>query len=123
MTEFPRDAILVVVESRASGELEQAAAGLFGAAAGAGTPVALVLAAPDAGSAAAAEAAALGAAHVLIAETPDPSALGVPGVDALAAAVERVRPDAILMSHSLNGRDLAGRDAARSRAAISADAV
>ena len=123
MTEFPRDAILVVVETRASGELEKAAAGLFGAAAAAGTPVALVLAAPDAGSAAAAEAAGLGAAHVLIAEAPDPSVLGVPGVDALAAAVERVRPDAILISHSLNGRDLAGRYAARSRAAVSVDAV
>ena len=123
MTEFPRDAILVVVEARASGELEKAAAGLFGAAAAVGTPIALVLASPGAGSAAAAEAAALGAAHVLIAETPDPSALGVPGVDALAAAVEQVQPDAILISHSLNGRDLAGRYAARSRAAISADAI
>jgi electron transfer flavoprotein alpha subunit len=49
--------------------------------------------------------------------------LGVPGVDALAAAAEQVQPDAILISHSLNGRDLAGRYAARSRAAISADAV
>ena len=89
MTEFPRDAILVVVEARASGELEKAAAGLFGAAAAVGTPVALVLASPGAGSAAAAEAAALGAARALIAETPDPSVLGVPGVDALAAAADR----------------------------------
>ena len=97
MTEFPRDAILVVVETQASGELEKAAPGLFGAAAAAGTPVALVLAAPGTGSTAAAEAAALGAAHVLIAETPDPSALGVPGVDALAAAAEQVQPDAILI--------------------------
>ena len=123
MTEFPRDAILVVVETQASGELEKAAPGLFGAAAAVGTPIALVLASPGAGSAAAAEAAALGAAHVLIAETPDPSALGVPSVDALAAAAEQVQPDAILISHSLNGRDLAGRYAARSRAAISADAI
>jgi len=123
MTDFPPDAILVVVETRASGDLEKAAAGLFGAAAGVGTPVALVLATADAAGAAAAEAAELGAAHVLIAETPDPSALGVPGADALAAAVERVRPDAILISHSLNGRDLAGRYAARARAAVSVDAV
>ncbi|QYF89142.1 electron transfer flavoprotein subunit alpha/FixB family protein [Arthrobacter sp. PAMC25284] len=123
MTEFPRDAILVVVEARASGELEKAAAGLFGAAAAVGTPVALILAAPDAGGDAAAEAAALGAARVLIAEAPEPSALGVPGVDALAAAAEKVQPDAILISHSLNGRDLAGRYAARSRAAVSVDAI
>src|SRR6478752_3948689 len=123
MTDFPRDAILVVVETLASGELEKAAAGLFGAAAAVGTPIALVLAAPGAGGGAGAEAAELGAAHVLIAETPDASALGVPGVDALAAAAELVQPDAILISHSLNGRDLAGRYAARSRAAISSDAV
>ncbi|KUM33556.1 electron transfer flavoprotein subunit alpha/FixB family protein [Arthrobacter sp. EPSL27] len=123
MTDYPRDAILVVVEAQGSGELEKAAAGLFGAAAAAGTPVALVLAAPGAGSAAAAEAAALGAARVLIAETSDPSVLGVPGVDALSAAAEQVRPDAILLSHSLNGRDLAGRYAARARAAVCVDAV
>ncbi|MGP4033327.1 electron transfer flavoprotein subunit alpha/FixB family protein [Pseudarthrobacter sp. 1C304] len=123
MTDFPRDAILVVVEAQGSGELEKAAAGLFAAAAAAGTPVALVLAAPGAGSAAAAEAAALGAARVLIAETSDPAALGVPGVDALSAAVDQVQPDAILLSHSLNGRDLAGRYAARARAAVCVDAV
>jgi electron transfer flavoprotein alpha subunit len=123
MTEFPRDAILVVVETQASGELERAAAGLLGAAVGVGTPVALVLAPPGAGTQAAAEAAALGAARVLIAEAPDPAALGAWAVDALAAAAERVRPDAVLVSHSLNGRDLAGRYAARSRAAVCADAV
>ncbi len=123
MTEFSRDAILVVVETGPSSELEKAAAGLFGAAAGVGTPVALVLAAPGTGSAAAAEAAALGAAQVLIAEAQDPSALGVPAVDALSAAAEQVQPDAILISHSLNGRDLAGRYAARSRTAVCVDAV
>ncbi|WP_026555131.1 electron transfer flavoprotein subunit alpha/FixB family protein [Arthrobacter sp. 35W] len=123
MTDFPRDAILVVLETSASGVLEDAAPGLLGAAAAAGTPVALVLAAPGAGGSAATEAAALGAAQVLIAESADPAALGVPGVDALAAAAERVRPDAILISHSLNGRDLAGRYAVRSRSAVSADAI
>jgi electron transfer flavoprotein alpha subunit len=123
MPDFPRDAVLVVVETGASSDLEKAAAGLFGAAAAVGTPVALVLTAPDAGTAAAAEAADLGAARVLIAETPDPSLLGVPGVDALAAAVELVQPDAVLISHSLNGRDLAGRYAARSRSAVCVDAV
>ncbi|WP_445156051.1 electron transfer flavoprotein subunit alpha/FixB family protein [Arthrobacter sp. Hor0625] len=121
MTDYPRDAILVVVEADASG-LEKAAPGLFGAAAAVGTPVALLLAAPGAGDAAAA-AAELGAVRVLIAETPDPAALGVPGVDALAAAAGQVQPDAILVSHSLNGRDLAGRYAARTRAAVCVDAV
>ena len=122
MTEFPRDAILVVVETRASGELEKAAAGLFGAAAAVGTPVALVLAAPGAGTPPPRRPRTL-VPRTYSSRRPDPSALGVPGVDALAAAVEQVQPDAILISHSLNGRDLAGRYAARSRAAISADAV
>ena len=101
MTEFPRDSILVVVETRASGELEKAAAGLFGAAAAsrhAGCPDPCRA---RRRSGAAAEAAALGAVHALIAETPEPSALGVHGVDALAAAAELVRPDAILISNSL----------------------
>ena len=101
MTDFPTDAILVALETTAAGDLEKAAAGLLGAAATVGTPVALVLAAAQAGSAPgdgspsgdpAADAAALGAAHVLVAETPDREALGVPAVDALAAAVELVRP-------------------------------
>lgn len=132
MTEFPTDAILVALETTAAGDLEKAAAGLLGAAAVVGTPVALVLPAAQAGNYPgdgspsgdpAADALALGAARVLVAENPAPEALGVPAVDALAAAVELVRPDAVLISHSLNGRDLAGRFAARTRSAVCVDAV
>jgi electron transfer flavoprotein alpha subunit len=122
MAEFPRDTILVVLDTLPSGRLEKAAAGLLGAAAAVGTPVALVLNSRTDGDMAT-EAAELGAARVLLAATADPNALGVPNVDAVAAAVDLVQPDAILISHSLDGRDTAGRYAARSRRAISADAI
>ncbi|MCI0142598.1 electron transfer flavoprotein subunit alpha/FixB family protein [Arthrobacter bambusae] len=119
MTEFPRDAILVVLETQASGGLEKAAAGLLGAAAAVGTAVALVVANQDL----AAEAAELGAARVLIAGPSDTGALGTIMVDALSAAAALVQPDAILFSNSADGRDLAGRYAVRARAALLVDAV
>ena len=82
-----------------------------------GTPVAVVV-----GDAAlAADAAALGAAHVLVA--PPGEGLTVPVVDALTAAADLVRPDAVLVSHSIEGRDVAGRYAARTRSGIAVDAV
>jgi electron transfer flavoprotein alpha subunit len=122
MAEFAPDSILVVIDTLHTGRLEKAAAGLLGAAAAVGTPVALVLSA-DSDGGAAAEAAELGATHVLLAATADPGALGVPNVDAVASAVDLVQPDAILISHSVDGRDLAGRYAARSRRAACVDAI
>ncbi|WP_426518161.1 electron transfer flavoprotein subunit alpha/FixB family protein [Diaminobutyricibacter sp. McL0618] len=117
MTDYSKDAILVVLETLASGGIEKSAAGLIGAATQIGTPVALVF-----GEHAAAEAARLGAARVLVAPAPD-DMLGVPAVDALEQAVSVVRPGAILISHSVNGRDVAGRFAARSRSALAVDAI
>jgi electron transfer flavoprotein alpha subunit len=122
MPEFALDSILVVIDTLPTGRLEKAAAGLLGAAASVGTPVALVLSSGESGDAAA-EAAELGASHVLLAGSAATGALGVPNVDAVACAVDLVQPDAVLISHSLDGRDLAGRYAARSRRAVSVDAV
>lgn len=120
MTNYPADSILVVLETTPAGALDAAAPGLLGAAAGIGTPVALVLG----GSAdAAAEAAKLGAASVLVTEGADTTALITPAVDALTAAAAAVKPDAILISHSIDGRDIAGRFAVRANAAVSVDAV
>src|SRR5690554_1032756 len=118
MAEFPRDAIIVVVEPKVSGGLERSAAGLIGAAASVGTPVALILG-PES---LAPEASELGATRVLVA-TPDDGVLGSFAVDALAAAAELVQPDAVLISHSSTGRDLAGAYSVRARAALSVDAV
>lgn len=118
MTDYADDSILVVLETLASGSLEKAAPGLLGAAAQVGTPVAVV-----SSEASAEEAAGLGAAQVLVVETEDTSALGVPLVDAITQAAEAVAPDAVLISHSVNGRDAAGRFAARAKLALAVDAI
>jgi len=114
------DPILVLLETTPSGELASPAAELLGAAAGVGTPVALIVAA-DA-EALAERAAALGAARVLVAPS-DPSVLSVSAVDALEAAVARVRPDAVLAAHTVEGREIAARLAVRAGAALAVDAV
>jgi len=119
MTDFTADSILVLLDVTASGQLAKSAAGLLGAASGVGTPVALVVAA-DA-DALAQEASNLGAAQVLTAAPGD--GLGVGVVDALAAAAALVQPDAVLASHSVDGREAAARYAARTRAALAVDAV
>lgn len=124
MTTFPEDSILVLLETTPSGRPARSAAGLLGAAAEVGTPVALIVAGPDGAADIAAAAGDLGAAYVLIAQPESVSSLlAVPTVDALAAAAGLVRPDAILISNSVDGRDAAGRFAARTRFALAVDAV
>jgi electron transfer flavoprotein alpha subunit len=120
MTEFAADSILVLLDVTPSGDLAKSSAGLLGAAASVGTPVALIVS-TDASSLAA-QAGDLGAAVVLTAEG-DSSLLTVPRVDALAAAADLVRPDAVLISNSIEGRDVAGRFAARTRSGLCVDAV
>lgn len=124
MTTFPEDSILVLLETTPSGGLAKSAAGLLGAASQVGTPIALVVSASGAASNATQNAAALGAKQVLTAEPEGADArLAVPTVDALAAAADLVRPDAVLISNSIDGRDVAGRFAARTRSALAIDAV
>ncbi len=115
---FADDSILVLLDVTPAGELAKSSAALLGAAASVGTPVALVVGDEKLAT----DAAALGAASVLVA-APDAERLTVPLVDALAAAADLVRPDAILISNSIEGRDVAGRYAARSRSGICVDAV
>ncbi|MFF2274406.1 electron transfer flavoprotein subunit alpha/FixB family protein [Agromyces sp. NPDC058126] len=123
MTDYTADSILVLLDVTPSGALTKSAAGLLGAAAGIGAPVALLVAAGD-GEQLAADAAALGASRVLVAEHSEPGAqLTVPAADALAAAAELVRPDAVLVSNSIEGREIAARFAARSRSGLAVDAV
>ena len=115
---FADDSILVLLDVMPSGDLAKSAAGLLGAAAAVGTPVALIVSdSPGAADAAA----ALGAASVLLASPGE--GLSVPVVDALATAANLVRPDAILVSNSIEGRDVAGRYAARTRSGICVDVV
>lgn len=120
--DFAADSILVVVDVTPGGALAPSTAGLLGAAAGVGTPVALIVSA--AGEELAPAAAELGAAAVLVATPSGLGAeLGVPAVDAVSAAVALVSPDAVLLSHSIESRDTAGRFAARSRSALCVDAI
>lgn len=114
---FADDSILVLLDVTPAGGLAKSAAEVLGVAASVGTPVALVV-----GDAAlATDAGALGAAQVLVAAPGD--GLTVPVVDALAAAAELVRPDAIVVSHSIEGREVAGRFAARAKSGLAIDAV
>lgn len=119
-----RDAILVLLEVSPSGELATSAAELLGVAARVGTPVALIVAAPGEGELAAIAAAALGAERVLVTEAPDVySALTAPLVEAIAVAYEQIMPAAVIISNTIDGRDVAGRFAARTQNALAADAV
>ncbi|WP_206448146.1 electron transfer flavoprotein subunit alpha/FixB family protein [Agrococcus sp. KRD186] len=102
--------------------LADGAAEALGAAAQLGTPVAVVVGAADALPQLAEAAASLGAARVLTAAV-DPAQLGAPVADALAAAVAQEAPAAVLVPHSIEGSDAAGRLAARLRAPLAVDAV
>lgn len=124
MTDFAADSILVHLDVMPSGELAKSAAGLLGAAASIGTPVALIVAAPERRDALVSAAGALGAQAVLTAELGGAdTALTIPVVDALVAASDLVQPDAVLISNSIEGRDIAGRFAARTKRALAVDAV
>ncbi|MCM3615504.1 electron transfer flavoprotein subunit alpha/FixB family protein [Microbacterium enclense] len=113
---------LVLLEVLPNGALAATAPGLLAAAATVGEPVALIAADGEALGTAAAEAATLGAARVLTAET-QPDALTVPVVDALAAALDRERPDLVLASNAVESRDALARLAARRRLPLAADVV
>jgi electron transfer flavoprotein alpha subunit len=122
MSEFPQDAILVVLSADAEGQLEKPAAELLGGASEIGSPVALVLAASGGADAAGQKAAELGAVASLTAEVVEGN-LGTSAVDAVASAVELTAPDAVLVPNTLDGRDIAGRFAVRSGSAVSVDAI
>jgi len=111
------DSILVLLDTTSDGSLAKSAGGLLSAASAVGTPVALVL-----GDETAAHAAAeLGAVTVLHAAAPTEVTVGA--TDALAAAAAQVQPDAILLSHSVEGREVAARYAARTRSGLIVDAI
>ncbi|MDN3905556.1 electron transfer flavoprotein subunit alpha/FixB family protein [Arthrobacter sp. YD2] len=124
MTEFATDSILVLLDTLPGGALAKSASALLGAADSIGTPVVLLAGTPDDLAEAAEAAAGFGAAQVLVADTSASGGeLTVPTVDALEAAAALVRPDAVLISHSVEGRDVAGRYAVRAGTAVAVDAV
>lgn len=116
---YPENPVLVVVDVLPSGASAPSTAALIGAAATVGSPVALVVGGSDE---AVAQVAAAGASVVLTADA-DASLLTGPIVDALQAAFAQVQPDAVLLSNSISGRDIAGRFAVRAKLALCVDAV
>ena len=116
---YPENPILVLVDVTPAGDAAGSTAALIGAASSVGSPVALV----PGGSQSAVDAAAAAGASVVLTAAVDDTALVVPLVDALQAAFERVSPDAVLISNSITGRDVAGRLAVRTRNAVSVDAI
>ncbi|MFS0853860.1 electron transfer flavoprotein subunit alpha/FixB family protein [Microbacterium sp. 179-I 3D4 NHS] len=116
---YPENPILVLIDVDPSGAPASSTAALLGAAATIGSPVAVLVGAADD----AVTAVAAAGASVVLTAAGDASALAVPIVDALQAAYERVQPDAVLLSNSISGRDVAGRFAVRTRTALCVDAV
>jgi electron transfer flavoprotein alpha subunit len=116
--------VLAFIETSVSGAVSNSAAGLLGAAAKLGTPVAVVVTRPGAGTALAESLAALGAAKVFAAESDQVGrqlvAAQAAGVQAAIAALE---PDAVLLSHSVEGREVAARLAIRTGNGLAYDAV
>ncbi|MBA1835348.1 electron transfer flavoprotein subunit alpha/FixB family protein [Corynebacterium wankanglinii] len=102
--------VLVVPDRSFDGAVEPSVAELIGAASAIGTPVVLA-----ADRAQAEELGALGAAVVLVSDTPL--------IDAAAAAFDALYPAAVLFAHTVRGREAAGRFAARKGKALLTDAV
>ncbi|MEV7132158.1 electron transfer flavoprotein subunit alpha/FixB family protein [Arthrobacter sp. NPDC093128] len=116
--------ILAFIETSASGEPHESAAELLGAAAQLGTPTAVVVVTPGTGGHLGERLGVLGAEHVVIAESDQVGALLTsPETTGLAVAVEALDPVAVLVSHSLQGREVAARLAVRITAGICIDAV
>ncbi len=115
--------VLVLVDqhdgavSRVTGELLTAAARL-------GTPAAVVVGKPGTAESLAGELGGLGAEVVYAAESDDAAGyLVTPQVAGLAAAAAKAEPAAILLAATVDGREIAGRLAARLESGLLADAV
>ncbi|MCL2516244.1 MAG: electron transfer flavoprotein subunit alpha/FixB family protein [Microbacteriaceae bacterium] len=115
---------VVFLAEAPGGALGKSAAFVAQAAAALGDPVAVLVTAPGEGEQAIAALGALGVPRVLHAQAlgADRIASGA-YVDALADAVGRLAPDAVLLAHSIEGRDAAGRLAVRIGSAVALDAV
>jgi electron transfer flavoprotein alpha subunit len=114
--------ILVLLDVSADGSLAPSAHELLGAAESIGTPVALLVGYAEHRDALAQAAADAGATKVLLADGDD-GAYVVPVVDALVAAFELTKPDAVLAAHSDRSKEAVARLAVRAGCAVNVDAV
>jgi electron transfer flavoprotein alpha subunit len=116
--------ILALIELSSTGEILGTAPSLIAAAARLGTPVAVAVVAPGGGAELVDALGALGAGQVYLAESDRVGTLLVgPQVEAMVAGTAALEPAAILVSNSVEGRDVAARLAVRLGGGLCIDAV
>ncbi|CAN5253926.1 electron transfer flavoprotein subunit alpha/FixB family protein [soil metagenome] len=116
--------ILTLIEVTPDGTIRGAAAEVIAAAARLGRPVAVVVTATGRGGSLEAALGELGAAEVYVAESAEANTLlGSAQLEALTAAAAAYAPSAVVVSNSIDSRDVAARFAVRQNAAIAYDAV
>src|SRR6201992_3280429 len=115
--------VLVLVE-HAEGALKKVTAELITAARTLGDPAAVVVGAPGAAAPLVDGLKEAGAAKIYVAESDDVEKyLITPVVDVLAALAESNAPAAVLLAASADGKEIAGRLAARNGSALLVDVV
>ncbi|WP_197380824.1 electron transfer flavoprotein subunit alpha/FixB family protein [Mycolicibacterium mengxianglii] len=115
--------VLVLVE-HAEGALKKVTSELITAARVLGEPSAVVVGAPGTAAGLADDLKAAGAAKIYVAESDDVDKyLIVPQVDVLAALVEQATPAGVLLAANADGKEIAGRLAARIGSGVLTDVV
>ncbi|MEO7372889.1 MAG: electron transfer flavoprotein subunit alpha/FixB family protein [Terrimesophilobacter sp.] len=116
--------ILALIELSSTGEIRNTAPALIAAAARLGTPVAVAVVAPGGGAELVAALGALGAEQVFLAESDQVDKVLVsPQLEAMVAANTALEPAGILVTNSVEGRDVAARLAVRIHGGLAIDAV
>ncbi|MCV7345637.1 electron transfer flavoprotein subunit alpha/FixB family protein [Mycolicibacterium rhodesiae] len=115
--------VLVLVE-HAEGAVKKVTAELITAARALGEPSAVVIGAPGTAAPLVDDLKAAGAAKIYVAESDDAAGyLITPFVDVLASLVESATPAAVLLAANADGKEIAGRLAARTGAGVLSDVV
>jgi electron transfer flavoprotein alpha subunit len=115
--------VLVLVE-HFEGAVKKVTAELITAARALGEPAAVVIGAPGTAAPLVDDLKAAGAAKIYVAESADAEGyLITPFVDVLASLVESATPAAVLLAANADGKEIAGRLAARTGAGVLSDVV
>lgn len=115
--------VLVLVD-HVDGEIKKVTFELLTAARQIGEPSAVVVGSPGTAAKLKESLAAYGAAKVYVAESDDATGyLVTPKVDVLAALVEKASPAAVLIAATADGKEIAGRLAARTGSGLLVDAI
>ncbi|MBC6448925.1 electron transfer flavoprotein subunit alpha/FixB family protein [Actinokineospora xionganensis] len=115
--------VLVLVD-HVDGEIKKVTFELLTAARQIGEPSAVVVGSPGTAAKLKESLAAYGAAKVYVAESDDATGyLVTPKVDVLAALVEKAAPAAVLVAATADGKEIAGRLAARTGSGLLVDAI